>query len=937
MTKNCLSGLAGILRLFLTAVLWLSFLPSVQSEDLDQEFKFASGLVGIGFPDFAEKVVQKVVRLHPDQKDRARLIQAEILISRHKFDDAQKLVDEMGAKNPKAQAISLALAKGYYAVGDTDKAEKLYNNFFKQYAGRVPTDPDLLRFYQDSAYQFGQMLEMSGDLDGAIKAYRRVLATKPDKNTERRLRVKQAELYVKSAENASLDKQSRNLAEAKKICEDIQWGGIDIWFGQSVITLAHIELVQGNKKEAQKILTSNMDIFKEIDQFLKEAGLSMSVSPMAGARFLLGELFKDDADYLAKKKGHEADAVKKYGQSLTEFYNVFAKYGDSEWGQQAGVRAGEVKAILEDRYGKKVRVDLGNNVSKAVGAYFRLADNLYRQKKYREAAKEYIKTLNQFPETDATPGALANLIRSYVELNDPLMVKMLITYTGERFAGNDKAAVALLLVAKDYYDKKDEPMYMLAYDTYLEHFPRHEKAAAVLFTLAGMKKKAGDRTAATKYFDRIVENYPDDKYYPKALSQMAWGYYLTTNMEKAVAGFQVYLKEAQPSPAKARAQFALADAYRQLGNLNQARIEYGKLVKWLAPKNNPYGTSAADVKKNKSLLEKSVFQLGYCYARMNEPPEAIPEYRKKAISTYSQFVKLFPKSDAAPAAMNMKGTVQLDLGAYDAATKTFDELAEKYPNSEEGKSALFSLTRSAMEIKRYEQAKVAFKKILADSGNYGPDEFARIGSAMIDAGMYPEAIEAFNQVTGRTEDRKLLERSLYGLGQAYYEQKDYEQAVSSLEELMKRYPKSGLFYDAKFTLARAYRETGRLDEAMKAMSDVLKYADTPLLVTQATYDLGMIQKEQDDQQGAFASFFRISLLANPEDKALRPLIEKSLLESIALGMEMGRYQDVQDNCDQYLQVFPDSDRIADIRKAKADAKLKASTAPAPVSVEPSEE
>jgi len=322
---------------------------------------------------------------------------------------------------------------------------------------------------------------------------------------------------------------------------------------------------------------------------------------------------------------------------------------------------------------------------------------------------------------------------------------------------------------------------------------------------------------------------------------------------------------------------------------------------------------------------------------MNEPPEAIPEYRKKAISAYSQFVKLFPKSDSAPAAMNMKGTVQLELGAYDAATKTFDELAEKYPNSEEGKSALFSLTRSAMEIKRYDQAKVAFQKILADSGNYGPDEFARIGAAMIDAGMYPEAIEAFNQVTGRTEDRKLLERSLYGLGLAYYEQKDYEQAISSLEELMKRYPKSGLFYDAKFTLARAYRETGRLDEAMKAMSDVLKYADTPLLVTQATYDLGMIQKEQGDQQGAFASFLRISLLANPEDKDLRPLIEKSLLESIALGMEMGRYQDVQDSCDQYLQVFPDSDKITEVRKAKADAKLKATTAPAPVTTEPSEE
>ena len=158
------------------------------------------------------------------------------------FAEAEELVKAMGASNPKAQAISLALAKGYYVLGETDKAKQLYNDFFKQYEGRVPTDPDLLRFYQDSAYQFGQMLQMAGDREGAIKAYSRVLATNPDRNVSRRLMSDQAELYVKVAAEGAPDQREKNLGEAKKLCETIQWGGMDIWFGQSIITMAHIAM-----------------------------------------------------------------------------------------------------------------------------------------------------------------------------------------------------------------------------------------------------------------------------------------------------------------------------------------------------------------------------------------------------------------------------------------------------------------------------------------------------------------------------------------------------------------------------------------------------------------------------------------------------------------------------------------------------------------------
>lgn len=922
-TARVVGWLVGLL-IVLTATSEL-LMPAARAQalNLDEEFRFASGLIELGFPDFAEKVVQQVLRFHPDQKDRAALIQAEILISKRKFSEAEELVKAMDPASPKAQAISLALGKGYYALGETDKAREIYNRFFQLYEGRLPTDVDLLRFYRDAAYQFGQMLEMAGDLAGAVKAYEKYLQTKPEPNVARALMARQAELYVKLASEGPPADREKNLAAAEKLSSDLQWGGLDLWFGQSLITVAHAHLVRGRSAEAQKFLLQNMDILKEIDEFLKKNEMSLSLSPMAGARFLLGELYQRDAEALAKQQGRENEAIRAYGKAITEFINVFAQYSGSDWGPKAGLRANEIKTLLKEHYGKEVKWTLDAKTAEQVSeAQFRLADNLYRQKKYREAIEEYVKTLNQYPEGEPSLRALGSLLDAYVQLDDRLMMKATAEYLGERFGGQNTAALALLAAGKTFFDRKDEPTYLYFYETYLKYFPAHERAAAILFTLAGLRKAAGDEAGAAKYYERIVAHYPKDQYYPRALSAMAWGFYMSSNYAGAVKGFETYLATAQPSPDKAQAQFALAECHRLLGAWDQALAEYEKLIAWLVPKDNPYATSAADAKKNLDLLEKAVFQRGFCYSRMGGTPEEIRENRIRGIRAFDQFIASFPNSTLAAKAMDVKGRLQLEIGQYDAAAKTFDELAAKYPTSEEGRSALFSLVRSAMEVKQFEQALAAFEKMYANRDKFTPEDFARVGQLMLEAGKYPQAIQAFTTVTTRSEERGLLERAFFGLGRAAYEQGRYEEAIAAMEDLMKRYPKSGTFYDAKFILASAYEKQNRLAEAVTTLGDIMKFAEDPVLRNRTSFRLGVIQKQQGDSNAALASFLRVALLADATHPQLTQLVEQSLWESIQLGMQIGRFQDVQDSCDQYLQVFPRGDKIEDVRRIRAEARMK---------------
>lgn len=901
-------------------------------DDADSEFEFMSGLVEWKMADYAEKALEKLLVKRPDLKERAKVIEAQILISRRKFDEAETLAKTLPAGNPKADTIALAIANGYYRIGELDKAKALYESFFAKFGNRPPEDPDLRRFFQESAYAYAQMLEQAGDREGAAKAYDRVLQTAPGREVARPLMAEQAQLYVSLAREASGAKKEEFLKRVKKLVTDLQWGGIDIWFGNSIVTMANAELARGDQRAAEKFLSENMDILKQIDATLKENNLSLAISPMAGARYLRAEIYEDQGNALEKgeKKKEAQDLLIK---AFKEFYNVFAQYGESDWGPKAGVKANALKTRLEDDYGRQINVKLpgGSRKVKIGPQQYRLADTLFRQKHYPEAVEEYLKVLNQFPESDQTPRALSNVIKAYAEMGEHLYARTVIEYLGDRFGGNDAAATSLLLAGKVYFDAKDEEMYTYAYETFLKDFPQHERAGAILFTLAGLRKKAGDEEGRMQYLEQLINEHKNDKYYPRALKMLAWDSYLGENFERSVAGFETYVAEAQPGPDKAKAQFALADSHMRLQEYIQAVKEYNKLIQWLDPQqaNNPFNTSAEAIKENASILEKAKFQIANGFSLIKAPPEKAPAIQGKALESFDDFLATYPNSELASLAMAGKGRLLLAMGQFAKATEAFNTLAQKYPNTEEGKNALFSLIKAAMEVEKVDIARDAFGKMLNNASEYGPAEFARVGQLMLDVGANEEAIKAYKQIQGSTEERALLERALFGLGQAYFNLDDFANSIAPIKELMERYPQSGLFYEAKFILAEALLKTGQFDEAVAALGDIFRYAKDEVTRVKSNYRLGVIQKEAGDSEQAYAAFQRVALLSDPANKELRPYIEKCLLESIELGPQLERWQDVVESCDQYLQTFPKSDKIEEVRRSKRDAQLKAATEPAP--------
>jgi outer membrane protein assembly factor BamD (BamD/ComL family) len=910
-------------------------------EEADNELVFISGLVDRGLPDYAQKALDQLLLERPDLAARAKVAQAQILVGRRKFAEAEALAAQLPPDDPRADSIGLAVANGYYMTGDTEKAKTLYDAFFAKYK-TPPKDPDLLRFFQEAAYRYAAMMERAGDEEGAAKAYDMILATTKDRALARRLRSEQAVLLVERAAEKEGKQREVLLKRAAKLCEDVLFGGgMDEIYGQTILTLAQSKLATGDQAGAEEVISDYMDVFRSIDKALAESEDGAARSPMAGARYLRGEINMKRGG-AAEQKGDRAAAEKLLISAFKDFYNVAQKYPSSDYGAEAYAMAEEVRGRLESDYDKQINIKMPAGLArgpKKIGPKaYELADGLFMQKAWPQAAEAYLVVLNRFPETDQTPRALTNLIKAYAELGDTLSVKMLAGYLTERFAGHHDAGQALLIAAQHYFKViKDEEMYLYLYDAFLDGYPKHPRSGAVLFSLAGLRKKAGDEEGRMKYLNRLISDYKQDAYFLRAVNALAWERFKVEDYEGAVEMFTLYVAEAQPGPDKAKAQFAMADAYRRQEQYVASAKSYALLISWLekGSSDNPFYTSAEAKKENQSTLEKALLQRANVWATMPAPEAKVALLRARALQYYDQFLEGYAASDLAPKAMASKGTLLLTLKRNEEASATFEALSKKYPDSEEGKNSLFSLIKAAIESGQVDLAQKAFGDLMANKERYGPSEFLRVGKMMLELESYDQASVAYQQVLDEVENdevmekderRAYIERALFGLGQAAYFKGDYEQASAKLSEMMTRYPRSGYFFNAKFVLAQALRETGRTDEAIDALKGVFAHAKTERLRNEANLELAFIYVKAGDEEKAFQAMQRINVLADPTDPELRDVLRSSLWEGAVLGMKLGHYEDVVENCTKYLEGFPRGDKVEQVRVMRRQARMKASSA-----------
>ena len=733
---------------------------------MEEELLFVGKLTAEGFPRLARTVLARTVRDFPQAERAAPELRIRILIADKKFEEAAQQIGvlENSSIDSRQSAISnqvslwLFLADTAYRTRKLEAAESAYKKYF---SSGIKADDATIQ----AAFNYGELLEERNDRAAAAKIYEQVL--KCSSNEIARVEKGAARVWQRPPDTSKAarpvkaklahlladaeDPKPADLDRARKLCEEVQLGGPDLWFGQAVVTWTKVMQLKGDWDETTIVLETQLELLKQLETALENQGHPVSlISPLAGARYLLGTCY----EHADKKEA-----------ALTQFYNVYAKYGDSEWGPKAQERAHILIAAFKER-GKTVKIDLGVNQAKMEESRFRVARRHFFEKQYAVAVPAYLDALNKYPEGNEAITALRELMLCYIQLNDTHSTQAIAAYVSERLADRDVTAEALLAAGKCALDEKKNKLAWWMYDRYFDSFPKHSRAPGVLYSLSALRKQTGDAKGEEDYLNRLLQNYPADSYATRALNRLAWCAYEKENYVTAAIRFEQVVK-CETDPEKLlRARFALAESYRftaasgaNSNDWKKALESFQTLEDSLTAAAESFGVSEEMLALSRALLEKGIFYQGACLAKLSRMEEAV--------QAFDRFIKTFPESEFAPQARLAQGSALLELKRYDtalAALAGFNETSD----SKYMESVFYFRGQAFFETRQYAQAIQSLETLLErwpESAFYFEAKLVQ-GRAYAFAGQNTEAVRALSDILNFATDDLLIHRASLELGRA---------------------------------------------------------------------------------------------------------------------------------------------------------------------------
>ncbi len=332
-----------------------------------------------------------------------------------------------------------------------------------------------------------------------------------------------------------------------------------------------------------------------------------------------------------------------------------------------------------------------------------------------------------------------------------------------------------------------------------DYLPARMKLADSLFITRQMD-------AAGKLYQEIIQQYPDnaEAWYGLGRVQAAQGDYKTAAVSLA--------KACELVPQFGAAQFALATAYRKLGEPARA-AEHFKLYKENAaivpPEVDPVRTAV------RQLDQSAVADIrhGIAMADAGNLEGAIHQHLKaiqadpKVVQAYINLIQLYARN-----------------GEIDKAIQAYHEAVALDPNRAD---CYYNYGVLMFQMRKYPEAEQAMKKAIEINPSF-PEAHDNLGYLFAIQGHFDEAISEYRKALGARPNFRLAR---FHIGQIYANQGKYDEAIQEFKKILTptdaRTP--GYLYALGATYARAGERQNALIYMRKARDEAAARKQTQLL------------------------------------------------------------------------------------------------------------
>ncbi len=455
--------------------------------------------------------------------------------------------------------------------------------------------------------------------------------------------------------------------------------------------------------------------------------------------------------------------------------------------------------------------------------------------------------------------------------------------------------------------------------SYFEEFDQnYEPPPMALFPYeVDTRLRMGDSYYAMSRYDEAIRNYdkatgtdPGGDY---AIFQIGNSHFRQNETFEAVRSFRRLLRVFPYSRLREQVQYNIGHIYFQTGNYDQAIEEFHSLI------NNYPGSEWA---------ARAQYQIGDAYYNAGNYDAAVEAYRI--------ILDEYPRSGYTVDAVNGIQFAQQAAGDVDTSMEILESFLNQHPQTETADQLRFRQAENLVQAGDYHEAISSFRYYVrvTTSESRVPEAYFNIGEAYEQLNDRASAVEAYSEIVDRYPESDRMDHALLHIGRLELEQNRYSEAIASLERLIER--EGRLHVEALSTLGEAYLANDQPNRAEMAFDRALEHNENhdPSLIgkgkvalqtgqfmdadryfrqvaesntlergAEAQYYLGLVEQSRRNHDAAIEAFSRVNVLYETYDV----WVAKAMLGTALSYRETGQSGRAEQTLRDIIERFPDTE------------------------------
>jgi TolA-binding protein len=264
-----------------------------------------------------------------------------------------------------------------------------------------------------------------------------------------------------------------------------------------------------------------------------------------------------------------------------------------------------------------------------------------------------------------------------------------------------------------------------------------------------------------------------------------------------------------------------------------------------------------------------------------------------------RLIERHPSDKRAPDATLLLGKVQLSQGQAEPALQAFRKAQSFSPPPGRPDEARFWEGETLFRMKKYQDARAIYDRILTDNPTSpsAPDAVYGLAWVNLELKRREQAVTEFRRLLSSYPDNANVPSATFYLGRTLLELKRADEAVGLLRGFVTRYPDNRLLPDARYSLGQALIASGQADEGVAELRAFTKaYPSHELAATARRSVVDTLIRQ--GKKTELAEEYKVLV-------AQSPATAESLYDAGVVAAKIGRQKDADTAWARLRKDFPD--------------------------------